>query len=101
MTHLKYSVGIDMAKQQFKACLATIDQQQKVTIKATSSFSNSIDGFEEFHAWVRKHHREQIPIHFLMEATGIYHEHLAWFLYNKDCRITVILPNKAKKYLQG
>jgi transposase len=40
-------------------------------------------------------------VHFLVEATGIYHENLAWFLYDNDCSISVILPNKAKKYLQG
>jgi transposase len=98
---LKYSVGIDMAKQQFKACLSVIDDRQMVRIKATGSFSNSGEGFDNFYVWVRKHHQDSLPIHFLVEATGIYHEHLAWFLYNKNCMLTVILPNKAKKYIQG
>jgi transposase len=101
MKQLKYSVGIDMAKDQFKACFSVIDQQQRVTIKATSGFSNNLTGFEEFYAWTRKHAREKIPVHYLVEATGIYHENLAWFLYNKDCSVSVILPNKAKKYIQG
>ena len=101
MKQLKYSVGIDMAKDQFKGCLSVIDQQQTVTIKATGSFRNNPTGFEEFYAWTRRHAREQLPVHYLMEATGIYHENLAWFLYTKDCAVSVILPNKAKKYLQG
>jgi transposase len=101
MEQLKYSVGIDMAKDQFKVCFSAIDRQQKVTIKATGSFNNNLTGFEEFYAWTRKHMREKIPVHYLVEATGIYHENLAWFLYTKDCSISVILPNKAKKYIQG
>jgi transposase len=101
MQQLKYSVGIDMAKDQFKTCFSVIDQQQKVTVKGTGSFRNNVTGFEEFYAWTLKHTREKIPVHYLVEATGIYHENLAWFLYNKDCSISVILPNKAKKYIQG
>src|SRR6185436_15691482 len=101
MEQLKYSVGIDMARDQFKTCFSAIDRQQKVTIKATGSFNNNVSGFEEFYAWTRKHTREKIPVYYLVEATGIYHENLAWFLYTKECSISVILPNKAKKYIQG
>jgi transposase len=101
MRQLKYSVGIDMAKAQFKVCFSVIDDQQKVTTKSQGSFPNNLDGFEKFYAWTQKHVREKLPLHFLVEATGIYHENLAWFLYNKDCSISVILPNRAKKYIQG
>jgi transposase len=101
MTLLKYSVGIDVAKQDFKACLAVIDCQQKVVVKATGSFSNSAVGYDQFSTWFLKHQKAKLSIHFLMEATGIYHEHLAWFLFKKGCAVSVILPNKAKKYIQG
>jgi transposase len=101
MTNLKYSVGIDVAKESYKVCLSVIDQQQRVTVKSTGSFKNNPKGFEEFYSWTKKHLREKLPVHFLMEATGIYYEQLAWFLYNKDCQVSVILPNKAKKYIQG
>lgn len=101
MTNLKYSVGIDVAKENYRVCLSVIDQQQRVTIKSSSSFKNNLDGFEEFYSWTKKHLQEKLPVHFLMEATGIYYEQLAWFLYNRDCQVSVILPNKAKKYIQG
>jgi transposase len=101
MTNLKYSIGIDIAKDEFKACVSLIDHQQKVTVKSTGSFKNNSTGFNDFYVWVRKHLREPIPSHFLMEATGIYYEQFAWYLYQKDCQLSVILPNKAKKYLQG
>jgi len=101
MTNLKYSIGIDIAKDEFKACISLIDHQQKVTVKSSGSFKNNSTGFNDFYVWVTKHIREPISSHFLMEATGIYYEQLAWYLYNKDCQLSVILPNKAKKYLQG
>src|SRR5688500_4810969 len=101
MEHVKYSIGIDVAKETFNACISVIDQLQKVTIKGTSSFKNTAQGFKDFYVWSCKHAKENIPVNYLMEATGIYHENLAWFLYGKDCSISVILPNKAKKYIQS
>jgi len=101
MANLKYSVGIDIGKEDFKACFVVIDDQQKVTVKSSGTFKNNKNGFEGFSTWIKKHHQGNIPCRFLMEATGIYYEQLAWFLYNKDYKISVILPNKAKKYIQG
>ncbi len=42
-----------------------------------------------------------MPIIYLMEATCIYHEHLAWYLFDQDCSVVVVLPNKAKKYKES
>jgi transposase len=36
-----------------------------------------------------------------MEATGIYYEQLPWFFYERDILVSVILPTKAKRYLQA
>jgi transposase len=101
MSNLKYALGIDMAKNEFKACLSVIDIQQKVTVKASSSFANTPSGFQAFLQWVTKHGKEALPVLYLMEATGIYYEPLAWFFYQQGQAVTVILPNKAKKYLQS
>lgn len=102
MNYLKYSVGIDVSKADFKANISVIDTLQKVSVKASSSFYNTSDGFEKFMTWIKKHHKEtSIDIHFVMEATGVYYENLAWFLFKLEQKVSVILPNKAKKYLQS
>jgi transposase len=36
-----------------------------------------------------------------MEATGVYYEHCAMFLFKQGLDVAVVLPNKAKKYLQA
>jgi transposase len=36
-----------------------------------------------------------------MEATGIYHEECAYYLYDKKYSVCVVLPNYAKKFLQA
>ncbi len=101
MNYLKYGIGIDMAKDNFDVCLSVIDTTQLVTIKATSSFANNLKGFTAFLSWSLKHLREALPAIYLLEATGIYHEHLAWYLFDNDCKVVVVLPNKAKKYKES
>jgi transposase len=101
MEFLKYGLGIDMAMEKFDACISIIDQQQHVMIRSQCSFNNNKKGFETFILWVSKNTKLAIPAVYLMEATGIYYEQLAWFLHNKNCSVSVVLPNKAKKYKEA
>jgi transposase len=101
MEFLKYGLGIDMAMEKFDACISIIDKLQHVMIRAQCSFNNNKKGFETFILWVSKNTKLAIPAVYLMEATGIYYEQLAWFLHNKNCSVSVVLPNKAKKYKEA
>jgi transposase len=99
---LKYAVGIDVSKDSFHVCLSVIDTLQKVTIKSSRSFTNQSKGFQELASWVKSHRKEaNIPLVYLMEATGVYHENLAWFLHHLGCHITITLPKKAKYYFKS
>lgn len=70
---LKYAVGIDVSKDEFHACLSVIDTSQKVTIKATRSFTNGSKGFQGLAQWVKSHHKQaDLPIVYLMETTGTH-----------------------------
>jgi transposase len=87
-----------MAMEKFDACISIIDQLQHVTVKTQCSFKNNKNGFETFLNWVSKNTKLALPVVHLIEATGIYYEQLAWFLHYKKCTVSVVLPNKAKKY---
>ena len=101
MNYLKYGVGIDMALEKFDVCLSLIDDHQKVTVVSTTSFANNLKGFNLFQNWMYKRQKFSLPVIYLVEATGIYHEQLAWYLFEKNCSLVVILPNKAKKYKEA
>lgn len=101
MNYLKYAIGIDMAKDKFDVCLSVIDTAQKVTAKCSSSFANNFKGFSAFYAWSLKQLKEPLAVIYLMESTGIYHEQLAWFLFEQKCSVAVVLPNKARKYKES
>lgn len=101
MMNLKYSIGIDVSKKDFHCCLSIIDSSQKVTVKSSRKLLNAPSGFKEFLSWAKQHQKEELPLRIVMEATGVYHEQLAWFLHSHGLVLSILLPNKAKKYLQA
>ena len=102
MKILKYSLGIDMASKSMQCCLASIDDSQIVTPIATRSFPNSPAGFTKLQKWIDKYYfcREH-PLVITLEATGVYYEACALYLKQAGYRVSVVLPNKSKKYMQS
>jgi transposase len=99
---LKYSLGIDISKKDFHACLSVIDQAQQVKVKASRKFANHAEGFKELLSWVSGNKKEPaVPLIVAMEATGVYYEKCAFFLFKAGLPVSVLLPNKAKKYMQS
>lgn len=101
LTKLKYSVGFDCSKDDFSACISLIDTSQKVTIKSTRKCKNTVKGFNDADYWIKQHCKEPLPVVIIMEATGNYYENLAFFFYGKGYHVSIVLPNKAKKYMES
>lgn len=99
---LKYALGIDVSSQSLQCCLSVIDIQQTVKVKATHSFSNSLTGFKQLDHWIKKHYKEkQVPLVIGLEATGVYYEACALYLFKAGYQLSVLLPNKARRYMQS
>jgi transposase len=99
---IRYCVGIDVDKKTFKTCCVGLQYSGQVIVKATKTFNNSEEGFKELLQWKQKQVKEiDIASSFVMEATGVYHEHLAYFLHEKKQTVHVVLANKAKRYIQS
>ena len=96
---LKYSVGIDVSKDNYQCCFSTIDTQQQVKVKASRSFGKT--QVEALITWIHKNRKQDVSVSITMEATGVYYEEIAWFLFTEGYAVSVILPNKAKKYLES
>jgi transposase len=99
--NLKYSVGLDVSSKKINACISVIDEKQKVVVKSSTEIANTLKGFAVLEAWISKHKKEVLPLVICMEATGIYHENCAYYLFGKGFEVSIILPNKAKKYLEA
>jgi transposase len=99
---VKYSLGLDVSSKDIKACLATIDHEQHVKVKSSKTIANTQKGMHELLAWIKKwYSQSEAPLSVCMEATGVYHENCAYFLHDKGFSVSIVLPNKAKKYIQA
>jgi transposase len=98
---LSQNLGVDVSKDALDVVFSTMDMQQHVKVKASRKFTNTMNGFKQFQKWVESKRIKDVDLRILMEATGIYYEQFAWFLYEKKYIVSVILPTKAKRYLQA
>jgi transposase len=98
---VRQNLGVDVAKDSFEVAFSTMDQDHYVKVKATRSFANNLTGFKHLLQWLEAKKMVGLEVNILLEATGIYYEQLAWYLHQQGFNISVILPTKAKRYLQA
>jgi transposase len=95
---VKQVVGIDVAQKELVVCLGKMYDDQNSELYASKSFANTAKTFKVFVEWVKKFTDVALPVRFVMEATGVYHEALAYFLDDLQLDVTVVLPNKISNY---
>jgi transposase len=98
---IKQCVGIDISKASFTACVSGKLLSGEVLTSPVENFENSKHGFNQFIKWSRKTTDPSVEALFLMEATGIYYEGIAYHLHKLNLPVSVILPNKVKHYAKS
>jgi len=97
---VKQVVGIDMAQKELVVCLGKMYDDWSPELYAHKTFTNTVKGFVTLLLWLKKMTDETIPVRFVMKATGVYHESLAYFLDEKGYELSIILPNKISNYFR-
>ncbi|WP_415837366.1 IS110 family transposase, partial [Pontibacter korlensis] len=95
------NLGVDVSKDALEVVLSTLDMERRVKVKASRKFTNTPTGFKQLQRWLEGKRAADVELRLLMEATGVYYEQLAWFLYHEGYQVSVVLPTKAKRYLQA
>lgn len=95
---LKQVVGIDVAQKELVVALGRMNEELDLELYGHKSFGNNQKGFLSLLLWVKKQTDEATGVRFVMEATGVYHEALAYFLDDKGYKLSIILPNKISNY---
>jgi transposase len=97
---LKQAVGIDVAQKELVVSLGCLleDLSQKIT--GYKTFTNNQKGFADLVKWVGKLTTPTVSLRFIMEATGVYHEPLAYYLDDKGYNLSVVLPNKMVNFFR-
>jgi transposase len=87
-------LGIDLAKLTFDATLLTESGEQHY-----QSFPNTDEGFTQLQTWLTQY--GVTTLHACMEATNIYWEALATWLYAQGHTVSVVNPARIKGYAQA
>ncbi len=103
---LRKIVGIDVSMDTFTACFATLNLEMEKKFSKVFEFSNDLKGFkgllramEKIDVFRSSDQEENQPrVCFVLEATGVYYEDLAYFLRESGYQISVVVPNKTKNH---
>lgn len=98
MKVLKQSIGVDVSKDTLSCCLGYLDQDRNEFYSKSRIFENSSTGFTQLQKWIKSQPMSCDEIWYVMEATGVYYEHLAYWLLEKGLNVSVLLPNKVNHY---
>ena len=99
---VKQAIGIDISKDKFYACYKVLNEDGSISIKGTKSFDNNDAGYKAFYLWCKKRNKtpEALAV-YVMEATGVYYENLAYFLYDQGEQVSVQLASKLKHFAKS
>ena len=98
---IKQSVGIDVAQDELVVCFTLLHDDLSQEKKWIKNFDNNLKGFKNMLALVNKNKVKDAPLCYVCEATGVYHEAMAYFLADADCTVHVVLPNKIAHFFRS
>lgn len=98
--NIKQCVGIDCGQLELVCSIAVMAEDYSSVMVGGASFKNTKEGFIKLEKWVKKHADAEVPVSFVLEATGVYHEKIALHIHTSGAKVSVVLPNKAKAFSQ-
>lgn len=95
---VKQVVGIDVAQDELVCTFGKVYEDFTLELVTRHIFENKPAGFIKFNKWLDPIANKDVPLRFVMEATGVYHQSFAYFLHDKACNVSIILPNKISNF---
>ncbi len=96
MEVLKQSVGIDVSMDTLEVTFKE-KTAKGIKIKGSTKFDNNENGFEKMLAWCNKREVAETSV-YVMEATGVYHESILYYLYEQGKKVCVELAQRIKYF---
>ena len=98
---LRQCVGIDIGSSVCSSALGQEQADREIRLSKPLDFSNEESGFEAMIQWLEEQDVDPKDCQFVMEATGVYYEALALWLYEKGYRVAVLLANTVSAFSQS
>jgi len=101
MKKVKQVIGIDVSKDTLAVCFGFSSEAQVTNYVKPTTFLNNLKGFSKLLNWAEELIDKKSDLCFVMEATGVYYENLAYFLFESGHVVHVLLPNKTKHFAKS
>lgn len=96
---MKTVIGIDVSKRKLDCLWLRELESRKAKTKVQP---NTVEGHSQLLAWVERNTGQSVSdVLFVMEATGIYHERLAYALHEAGANVAVLNPAQVRDYAKG
>ena len=97
---VKQVAGIDVAQKELVVTLGRMLDDFSIELFSYKVFKNNDSGVKLLVDWVNKLTGYEVPVRYVMEATGVYHQKFAYYLVDNGCEISIVLPNKISNYIR-
>jgi transposase len=98
MKILKQVAGIDVAQKELVVSVGRLKEDLTSEIYGYKTFTNTPKGFKELIEWVKKISIPDSSLRYVMEATGVYHEALAYYLVEEKQTVSIVMPAKMSNF---
>jgi transposase len=100
-TTLKHSIGIDISKDSLSICSCQLKSDLSKEFEFMENQSNDASGFKRLHKWINSNTEQGSEPLVLLEATGVYHEALAMYLFSAGIDVCIMQSGRVKRYAQS
>jgi transposase len=98
---LKQALGIDVSKDSLSFCLGILKSNLDKEFIQGKDVGNDKKGFKELTKWLKPlSSKKELPA-IIMEATGVYHEGVAYYLHTLGYKVCIMQSGRVKKYSQS
>ena len=100
-TVLKQCLGIDVSKISLSLSLGSLSSDLNKKFKTHVDVSNDLSGYNALTKWLKKSVDTQVNFTIVMEATGVYHQQVAQYLYKHGYNVCIMQSGRVKRYAQS
>lgn len=98
---LKQCLGIDVSKLTLSLSLGYLTEDLQKEFISHSDIDNAVSGYEKLIKWLNKTVDSGVTLLVVMEATGVYHQGIAHYLYTLGYDVCVMQSGRVKRYAQS
>ena len=98
---LKQCLGIDVSKLNLSMSLGFLTNKLVKEFEVHSDVSNNSSGYKELLQWLKEFVDDTVELLVVMEATGVYHQGIAHYLYAYGYSVSVMQSGRVKRYAQS